>query len=158
MQGGRRGVSSGGWPEQLQLAPPPPQVLAVVGSTGSGWLVQFYSCQGDHLHTMRVPGPGVSGATWEAGSQRLALAAGGAILLAAVRQVQGAGWQGLLLGGAGVRSRFSRLAGSGRTRCAKGKPPAACTRASQTCRNTNGAAAAAPSCMRTAPVGVPIAV
>ncbi len=69
------------------------QVLAVVGSmthagTGvSGWLLQLYSSYGEHLKTLRVPASRVAGLAWESGSRSVALAAGGAVLMAAVRQV-----------------------------------------------------------------------
>lgn len=50
------------------------------------WLVQFYSCQGEHLRTMRVPGGGISGIAWEGSGLRLALAVDGSVYFASVRQ------------------------------------------------------------------------
>jgi hypothetical protein len=63
------------------------------GSGVTGWLLQLYSCRGEHLHTLRVPGGGAAGFAWEGASQRVGLAVGGAVLMAAVRQVgQACAW------------------------------------------------------------------
>jgi WD repeat-containing protein 35 len=50
------------------------------------WLVQFYSCGGEHLRTVRVPGSGITGLAWEGSGLRLALAVDSHILFASVRQ------------------------------------------------------------------------
>ena len=38
------------------------------------WMVQFYNYNGEHLRTLRVPGTGISGLSWEGNGLRLALA------------------------------------------------------------------------------------
>lgn len=50
------------------------------------WLLQLYSCHGEHLHTLRLPSPCTGGIAWEHGSARLALGASADLQLAAVRQ------------------------------------------------------------------------
>jgi WD repeat-containing protein 35 len=37
-------------------------------------MVQFYNCNGEHLRTLRVPGNGINGLSWEGTGLRLALA------------------------------------------------------------------------------------
>ncbi|GAX81565.1 hypothetical protein CEUSTIGMA_g8993.t1 [Chlamydomonas eustigma] len=58
-------------------------ILAVAGyQLGGGggtatkelWMVQFYNYSGEHLRTLRVPGNGISGLSWEGNGLRLALA------------------------------------------------------------------------------------
>jgi hypothetical protein len=62
------------------------------------WLLQLYSPSGEHLRTLRVPAPpgggggagggggGISGATWEGGGLRVALAVEASVLFASVRR------------------------------------------------------------------------
>lgn len=68
-------------------------VLAVAGYQLSGsaaearelWMVQFYSYNGEHLRTLRVPGSGISGLSWEGNGLRLALAVDSFVYFANVR-------------------------------------------------------------------------
>uniref|UniRef100_A0A061SDB5 Wd repeat-containing protein 35 isoform x2 n=1 Tax=Tetraselmis sp. GSL018 TaxID=582737 RepID=A0A061SDB5_9CHLO len=69
-------------------------VLGVAGSqavtSSSGdvretCMVQFYSYDGQHLRTLRVPGTSISSLTWEGGGLRIALAVGAYVYFANVR-------------------------------------------------------------------------
>mmetsp|Transcript_8336 Transcript_8336/g.17822 ORF Transcript_8336/g.17822 Transcript_8336/m.17822 type:complete len:1276 (-) Transcript_8336:992-4819(-) len=69
-------------------------ILAVagyqLGSGGGGetrelWMVQFYNYNGEHLRTLRVPGNGISGISWEGNGLRLALAVDSFVYFANVR-------------------------------------------------------------------------
>uniref|UniRef100_A0A7S0R8E2 Anaphase-promoting complex subunit 4 WD40 domain-containing protein n=1 Tax=Chlamydomonas leiostraca TaxID=1034604 RepID=A0A7S0R8E2_9CHLO len=68
-------------------------VLAVAGYQLSGnasearelWMVQFYNYMGEHLRTLRVPGSGISGLSWEGNGLRLALAVDSFVYFANVR-------------------------------------------------------------------------
>lgn len=64
------------------LTPLPPASSSAPSSTPSAagsaarelWMVQFYNCNGEHLRTLRVPGNGINGLSWEGTGLRLALA------------------------------------------------------------------------------------
>ncbi|KAL6750533.1 intraflagellar transport protein [Haematococcus lacustris] len=68
-------------------------ILAVAGfQMGGGaaearelWMVQFYNFLGEHLRTLRVPGAGISGLSWEGNGLRLALAVDSFVYFANVR-------------------------------------------------------------------------
>merc|ERR1719181_145499 len=65
-------------------------VLALAGNYGGGSardisMVQFYSPQGQHLRTLKVPGSGVHALSWEGGSLRIALAVDSYIYFANIR-------------------------------------------------------------------------
>ena len=72
---------------------PPTQILAVAGfQLGSAavesrelWMVQFYNHNGEHLRTLRVPGTGIGGISWEGNGLRLALAVDSFVYFANVR-------------------------------------------------------------------------
>lgn len=66
-------------------------MLAVSGhqTTSDGqqlWLVQFYSCMGEHLRTLRVPGSCISGIAWEGSGLRLALGVDSYVFFTSIRQ------------------------------------------------------------------------
>lgn len=48
-------------------------------------MVQFYNYNGEHLRTLRVPGNGINGITWEGNGLRLALAVDSFIYFTNVR-------------------------------------------------------------------------
>ncbi len=48
-------------------------------------MVQFYNYNGEHLRTLRVPGTGISGLSWEGNGLRLALAVDSFIYFTNVR-------------------------------------------------------------------------
>lgn len=61
------------------------QYTNVNGEMRDLWMVQFYNYNGEHLRTLRVPGTGISGITWEGNGLRLALAVDSFVYFANVR-------------------------------------------------------------------------
>uniref|UniRef100_A0A7S3VHU1 Anaphase-promoting complex subunit 4 WD40 domain-containing protein n=1 Tax=Dunaliella tertiolecta TaxID=3047 RepID=A0A7S3VHU1_DUNTE len=68
-------------------------ILAVAGYQLGGssqearelWMVQFYNYLGEHMRTLRVPGSGINGISWEGNGLRLALAVDSFVYFANVR-------------------------------------------------------------------------
>eukprot|EP00899_Mesostigma_viride_P008010 jgi/Mesvir1/1720/Mv21173-RA.1 len=62
------------------------QKLQVSGENRETSMVQFYSYDGNHLRTLRVPGGGISALSWEGGGLRIALAVDSFIYFANIRR------------------------------------------------------------------------
>eukprot|EP00798_Chlamydomonas_sp_ICE-L_P009063 gene9063-16189_t len=60
-------------------------ILSVAGFQLGGGAQEFYNHNGEHLRTLRVPGSGITGITWEGNGLRLALAVDSAVYFANVR-------------------------------------------------------------------------
>ncbi|KAG2494620.1 hypothetical protein HYH03_007139 [Edaphochlamys debaryana] len=61
------------------------QMSSAVAEGKELWMVQFYNHNGEHMRTLRVPGGGISGISWEGNGLRLSLSVDSYVYFANVR-------------------------------------------------------------------------